>query len=104
MSKHTPGPWLPNDDCREIVAVENGFMVASIHGPDHRLTGKDRREGHACATANARLIAAAPDLLEALQRFVALMQSPSSPARMRALEAQTRDACAAIARATGETA
>lgn len=50
-TKHTPGPWrvhgeLINSDSREIAVIENY---------------SSKRDG-----ANARLIAAAPELLEAL--------------------------------------
>jgi hypothetical protein len=63
MSKHTPGPWASNKyttsvsvplkaiDCERI-----GFSIVFVNG--HR-----EKE----AAANARLIAAAPDLLEALK-------------------------------------
>ena len=59
-TKHTPGPWTFNEktDC-----------IQSEH-PDHRFsliakvaTGEDIREEH----ANARLIAAAPEMYEALK-------------------------------------
>lgn len=49
MSKHTPGPWAQQG--RYIVAP-NGFTVADLQPMG----------GH-----NARLVAAAPDLLEALE-------------------------------------
>jgi hypothetical protein len=62
-TKHTPGPWVPNDQHSgsEIWRVESdngnwandGYIIASLLGPD--------------AEANARLIAAAPDLLKALR-------------------------------------
>lgn len=59
MSKHTPGPWKFYDDSNdgktnriEIVAI--GKTVARIY---HSVPAED--------LPNARLIAAAPDLLEA---------------------------------------
>ena len=56
MSGHTPGPWhLRADDPCMVVCEAEYFAIADCAG------GTDRDE------ANARLIAAAPDLLEALQ-------------------------------------
>ena len=63
MSKHTPGPW-------EMVADPYGPMQA-IMGNGRRMTVVDRlpdwtdEEAHE-ELANARLIAAAPDMLKAL--------------------------------------
>lgn len=64
-AKHTPGPWkakganpdgiLPNEGRWDVVAPSFG-SVAIIAGP--------------CAGHDARLIAAAPDLLEALQELL----------------------------------
>lgn len=67
--KHTPGPWVANNQHAgpTVWRVESdasgypndGWCVAdALHGPE--------------AEANARLIAAAPDLLEALLGVVAV--------------------------------
>jgi hypothetical protein len=58
-TKHTPGPWIvktytPNHGCWN-------HWIQSKHGPSNT----DEAE------ANARLIAAAPELLEALKELVA---------------------------------
>ena len=60
MTKHTPGPWIvwPDNNNRLQVGQSTNYTVAQmmqtpIHGQE----------------ANARLIAAAPDLLEALQKI-----------------------------------
>lgn len=69
-TKHTPGPW-------QIIGSDN----ATPHIMTHEAAGILDREFLVCAMpaeishsynswANARLIAAAPDLLEALQEFV----------------------------------
>lgn len=63
MSKHTPGPWRIGegiDDGYEIYA-KNGNPIGSVHWTIKAGTEK------APAEANARLIAAAPELLEALK-------------------------------------
>lgn len=68
MSKHTPGPWKVDKREREtlITAAAMPYVAAvssSLHGQPG--TGE----------ANARLIAAAPDLLDALQCYVMLYAS-----------------------------
>ena len=59
--KHTPGPWnfQPCDEYADSFEVlcEEDYYVATTH---------DGVRGDSNADANARLIAAAPDLLEAL--------------------------------------
>jgi hypothetical protein len=67
-AKHTPGPWVPTDTGGydiatiepkpETMEVTNFWTVASVN----RLREEWR--------ANARLIAASPDLLEALQEIM----------------------------------
>jgi hypothetical protein len=61
MSKFTPGPWHVQGVCETTVVDKHRNIIAEIEGdyddPDH-LT---------FMVANARLIAAAPDLVEALR-------------------------------------
>ena len=91
MSKHTPGPWSFYDDSNdgktnriEIVAV--GKTVARIY---HSVPAED--------LPNARLIAAAPDLLEALKD----MLDGHEDACTGYGEGAAEKARAAIAKATG---
>ena len=63
MSNHTPGPWEPtnSDDLDDppgnvVCTLGDGWYVSSEHEPT-----RDSNE------ADARLIAAAPDLLDELQ-------------------------------------
>lgn len=62
MSKHTPGPWEKSKkrDGTRVVLSSGRVIRAKVHGP---LTVGS--PGYDEAEANARLIAAAPDLLEA---------------------------------------
>lgn len=87
MSKHTPGPWnIDKDDSGNGVS-------ANVNGSRYWITGVIQEPGKEFSDeANARLIAAAPDLLEALQNIV---ESGLSTSRISA-------ARAAIAKATGE--
>ena len=54
-TKHTPGPWSIGDST--IVYDDNGYEIAFIY----------KNENIEHAPANAKLIAAAPELLAALQ-------------------------------------
>ena len=75
MSKHTPGPWKwigPNKLCGD----ERGNEEVLKAGDDGEPLGLDEPtiEHHwdaDQAKANAALIAAAPDLLEVVQKFIA---------------------------------
>ena len=62
MSTHTPGPWSLGRLSGERVVMADGesglIRVADCRDPDEHAEGTER--------ANARLIAAAPDLLAAL--------------------------------------
>lgn len=56
--KHSPGPWFVSDEYTGIVVDSDGLRVAAAY--------KDKPyEPH-----DARLIAAAPELLEALERII----------------------------------
>ena len=88
--KHTPGPWRlvwwGNEAYPyplSILAENDGAWIA--------------RDGHVSSDANARLIAAAPDMLEALRGMLRLAEAANVSERIICHEAR-----AAIARATGE--
>lgn len=73
MSGHTPGPWIFEGPC-EIDPKHNhftfGWISTSHPAPIFTLDiilGRPEQE----LLANARLIAAAPEMYELLQRFVA---------------------------------
>ena len=74
--KHTPGPWV-----RDVshgadwgyIRDGEGRMVAVCGIPEGEDLLKHRRNGTDPTEANARLIAAAPDLLEALKTMHSLM-------------------------------
>lgn len=89
-AKHTPGPWcfgvgVPSSGQCSINSLKTGFPVARI--PFSDAEGK----------ADAALIAAAPDLLEALHGLLHVQEDIGGPERDKA-EAAAR---AAIAKATG---
>lgn len=96
-SKHTPGPWKYDFQSvdREWAIVTNpyGLIVANVNA--------DSRQ-----TANARLIAAAPDLLEALEQIMPSIEDNDSitASQIRHVYADALNAArAAIAKAKGTT-
>lgn len=105
-NKHTPGPWLKGnpdkDNNTEIFGDDflsdgtkaNGMInVCTVWGDN---AGSLHDEVN---TANASLIAAAPELLEALEMFVKkFAQSHSAPSNYP----HYRDAINAIKKAKGE--
>lgn len=105
--KHTPGPWY---------AVDNGVYWEIGIGPDkyspkigdvcaskHRGKDEDPVDGLLVEEANARLIAAAPELLEALEeiRSAAIDLDQDEESSVTALENAIRKARLAIAKARG---
>ena len=96
MSAHTPGQWRfytePQPNGCPIVGVD-GLMVCMLA---HTVNQPEQRE---VAMANARLIAAAPDLLAALQGICNEQDERQGYASHEAYD----KARAAIAKATGDT-
>ena len=105
-TKHTPGPWLSRTTptsaglCHIVSAAD--WRGAFIYGDRIREGVDDALPKAQELAANARLIAAAPDLLEALQ--VMVRDYTASHADDGSLEMQPAilQASQAIARATGE--
>ena len=70
--KHTPGPWQADEmACYVWGKDENGgpFTVAEIRGWAHLSSHHTDDEAIAIQTANARLIAAAPEMYEMLSKL-----------------------------------
>lgn len=93
MSKHTPGPWSVG---RHIGSRSDVRLI-------HKDAG-DKGRGIpiievVVSIDDARLIAAAPDLLESLQSVVSWMDAPDESAFSDSALSKAR---AAIAKATGE--
>ena len=104
VGRHTPGPWAVNwagsgrpghaivyDECY-VYAPESSDDVAIASEIIDPLTGQ-------LSDANARLIAAAPDLLSTLQRLCALYDSDEGCRELP----QYKNAQAAVAKALGVT-
>lgn len=97
-NKHTPGPW--HADGLEIWATKAvRFNLTTVGTPMiAAVCAHADMEGGFPANANARLIAAAPELLEALQNMLGLTEASDYMA-FGEIEQQAR---AAIAKALGE--
>lgn len=93
--KHTPGPW--NVSGSHIVSVKTGVQLAEVFSPCG-YDPKNQKEA-----ANARLIAAAPDLLAALEQCLVIVDAhrriSGGDGDMAAMNAR-----AALARAKGGAA
>ncbi|GAA0531332.1 hypothetical protein [Pigmentiphaga daeguensis] len=90
-AKHTPGPW----ELRDEFGMQGLVYAQGLEYPVASTTGYYNRAGQ--TEHNARLIAAAPELLEALRDVVrAEMFLPDHPQR----QAAYATARAAIAKAT----
>ena len=109
--KHTPGGWFSAPTGERMRAASMSYAVATAD-MTQVVAGcfEDVAGGDAEAAANARLIAASPDLLEALkaaQTALAMIVSPLSIEATTTLDAYThalnaeQAARAAIAKATG---
>ena len=108
MSGYTPGPWhlekaigTGDVDCGwhvepEVIDFRYRGMVASLSDAEH-IKGITKAE----RDANARLIAAAPDLLDALQALVDLADDADNEVDLWNYAAEFDAARAAIAKATG---
>lgn len=102
MADHTPAPWWADDD--GLIREEaTDATIARVYEDDGHIDPQARRSMP--RAANARLIAAAPDLLEALQLLLAWAKDVHSPSAIARINYAGMDvASAAIAKATGEQA
>ena len=96
-AEHTPGPWrVAYLDCnRQSVVMGEHIEIATCW---HHSVGSIEKEMH----ANARLIAAAPDLLEALRVLLSLHEVRAA-VTTDAWNAAMEDARAAVTKAVGES-
>lgn len=106
MSKHTPGPWRYIQRGTQIWGksvggcqmVESEHLIADVRGWGHLQYLPDGAE---VQDANGRLIAAAPDLLEALQFIIKAINYSGPHSDDHMLDAEWK-AKKAIDKATGE--
>lgn len=99
MSKHTPGPWNMTADGGGFYVEGGDLLVAWAQEVDPCPSGAEDYFPGDTTEANARLIAAAPELLEALELLTAGIENSVSDTYIPLVKAR-----AAIAKATGEKA
>ena len=72
LNKFTPGPWVRSSESPKIIMSgsfidgHDGYIIGSVTGDDNSGYYASEEE----AAANATLIIAAPDLLEALENLL----------------------------------
>jgi len=71
-TKHTPGPWHVSDGYKTSISAENGLHIATAWDGEVDTIAEGIAPIIEEARANACLIAAAPDLSEALENLVDL--------------------------------
>ena len=82
MSEHTPGPWnveLPFGEEGLYISAPNTQLVAKVYEVSLKQWVKDKQTSE---LANARLIAAAPEMYEAL-RWLYNCRGSSAPHEVR---------------------
>ena len=90
MSNHTPGPWEASHDIGAncVATITSGWVVVSIGADPNKFDAKE----------DAQLIAAAPEMLEALELADAMLCGANMDK-----SAIGRKINAALAKAKGET-
>lgn len=97
-TKHTPAPWRVDDGGTDCFGIfdSTGQSIAYLGFAEGQGSGRGRDVDE----ANARLVAAAPDMLDALQYLVRRLQQNRDSITW-GIQAAMVDAHAAIAKAEG---
>lgn len=103
-AKHTPGPWSESE-------TRDGYIMGGEGDDRYTIANTLVRSGypsqalrnHAEMKANAQLIAAAPELLEALKALTEWGRTHTSPRDQNSPHNLLIAACAAITKAEGRT-
>ena len=96
-AKHTPGPWM-----KSTHGGISKYSIWSSSGQHIADTNTTKSIGFERCAANASLIAAAPDLLEALQKISNGQEMTGDFTHVETVLRYQEIARAAIAKATGE--
>ena len=105
MSKHTKGPWhvVLSDNATPHIMHENAHDMSDISDISSRVCVMPAEITYSYnSLANAKLIAAAPELLEALEIMVEFVANVHAGKTNRICYAALDAARAAIAKAKGE--
>lgn len=104
MSGHTEGPWRITNKRPRRVVREGGKVICTAVLHNGAGGKKDIRKDTSEAEANAHLIAAAPELKEALEDLVFWFDAHDSAVpSINPPTEKLNNALAALAKATGET-
>lgn len=100
---HTPGPWETKRAATPEAFPQFGVYAENGNGHDlaHAVSHGTDTHTHAETEANARLIAAAPDLLAALRRLVDCQDEQDQTAFFMRFDSACNNAQEAIAKAEG---
>lgn len=101
--KHTPGPWEAEFGVAYNVRAPHGGIIAQISRQRGRFAAQGYIDSEESA-ANARLIAAAPDLLEACEKTLEMIDAHREITAIEVMARRdgVRDVlCVAIAKAKG---
>jgi len=101
QSQHTPGPWeVAKRDGTNVFPVGGSRLIATTAGYSNNLRGEEVEVEN---RANARLIAAAPEMLVALEHMASICPACSGSERVGDLKCGAcYDARLAIRLARGE--
>lgn len=104
MSKHTPGPWvfgrMPDDSVKMILGGADRRYVATVK--IHQSPRHMGAEAEAEREANARLIAASPELLEATRWLRSALINSLLGKKVRDADEAISYAEKVISKATGD--
>lgn len=76
MAAHTPGPWHVGGPCKEWVNDSRNMNICRVNATvSVTPLGKTVGDGDASRNANAHLIAAAPELLEACKTWAEMWRN-----------------------------
>ena len=104
MSKHTPGPWAVGRTVYPNIAILcKGNIVAEVRTYGVGMITEGETAPWHNAEANARLIAAAPELLEALRELLDQLEGIGIPEWAGAEGLSLEQATAAVYKAEGQT-
>lgn len=108
MNAHTPGPWVAEEEVRAIGGITSIYVSKVDPSMPNGLDGRVCQAFGNCLVttddavrANARLLAAAPELIAALRECADTLQKLVDMDRLPANSKDLRDARAAISKATG---
>jgi hypothetical protein len=101
MTKHTPGPWVVQESNAGETVIEHKALIQAQPGSPFAAVHADTFDSDETVDANARLIAAAPELLAALEAIVDECGGPQR--KVHALpERLLKNAIRAVLKAKGE--